>query len=339
MVATASLTVLLPPVRTRLLAAATVARALGLSVPSPGVSITVRAVTLAPGVRGDVYQPPGRHQAIVLVYGGTPLGLRDPRVIRLARALALAGRTVYVPELEIRHRLLDPVDVQRIVDAVTALPRQPGVRGRVGLFGFSVGGSYALVAAADPTIARKIAFVATFGAFYDATDVISGITTNATLVNGRIVPWHPDPRAAGALAGFLEEFVPPGQQPALRAALAGGPVADLPPAARSVYAVLTNRNPRRVAELVARLPPALRTLLAELSPRQHITGVHAPAAIMQSTDDPAVPPGQARQLAAALHAPRYEVHAFNHVTARSFWAALPDLWTVVRFASWVFSRQ
>ena len=44
---------------------------------------------------------------------------------------------------------------------------------RLGLAGFSVGASFALVAAADPTIADDIAFVNAFGGYYDTADLMA----------------------------------------------------------------------------------------------------------------------------------------------------------------------
>src|SRR5256885_1622345 len=73
------------------------------------------------------------------------------------------------------------------------------VAGLVGFVGISAGGSFALVAAAAPRIARSLGFVATFGAYFDLRHVIQGIPTHATIVHGRAVQWEPAPQAAGIL--------------------------------------------------------------------------------------------------------------------------------------------
>jgi pimeloyl-ACP methyl ester carboxylesterase len=60
----------------------------------------------------------------------------------------------------------DIEDLVAIIDHSTQHHPQP-----FGLFGFSYGGSYSLLAAADPRVAEKVRFVVSIGAYHDFNDV------------------------------------------------------------------------------------------------------------------------------------------------------------------------
>lgn len=330
----------LPPVAVRLRAAAVVAQSLGLPVPGFLRAAAVEGPwEIRPGLAGDLYVPIVPSPAIVLVHGAAPLGAQDPRITDLARALAGAGRVVFVPQLELRHRAFDPGDVDRLVESVLALQAEPHVHGPVGFLGISYGGSYALIAAADPRIASRLGFVAAFGAYVDLRNVIQAVTTGATTPGGTVETWEPDSRALGILHTVILRYVADEDRPDLEAALDGRGSADaLSPEARTVYDVLANRDPHLAPALIARLPADLLHVLSAASPEGTLDAVRAPAAVMHSTFDPAVPPSEGRLLAEALDAPLYLLSSFRHVTPGGLLRGAPDLWRATGFTVWVLER-
>jgi dienelactone hydrolase len=330
----------LPPVAIRLQAAAVVAGSLGLPVPGVFRAPVVEGPwKLRPGLEGDLYVPIRPSPAIVLAHGAAPRGARDPRIVRLARAMAGAGRVVFVPQLELRNREFEPDDIGRLVDAVFALRQEEHVDGSVGLVGISYGGSYALIAAADPRIASGLGFVAVFGAYHDLRTVIQAVTTEATTPGGRVERWEPDPDAREILTSILLQYVPQQDREALVEALEGRASPEtLTPAARSVHAVLANRDPHEALALVDRLPFDLLGVLYAASPARVIDLVQAPVAIMHSTFDPAVPPSEGRLLADRLDAPLYLLTSFRHVTPGDILRGLPDLSRATRFGVWILAH-
>ncbi|MBW3561313.1 MAG: hypothetical protein KY437_02335 [Actinobacteria bacterium] len=150
-------------IRAALRAVPLLARALGLvgEVPTSGW----RDVELADGVRGHRWDPPRAVTGppVLLAAGVTPQGPDDPRVRRLAGALAAAGRAVFVPHMALSDRQLTTDDVDHLVTAIEALDDGGGVVA----VGFSFGGAYSLIAAADPGAARSLRAVASFGAYAD----------------------------------------------------------------------------------------------------------------------------------------------------------------------------
>jgi dienelactone hydrolase len=307
-----------------------------------GAAATATTASLWLPTRGS------RLPGIVIAVGAAPLGRHDPHLVQLARAFVRAGRAVLVPDLALRTSTLDAADLQRITEAFQALAVLPRVDPqRVGLLGISWGGALAVVAAARPPLAAKVAFVATFGAFYDLADLAGAVVTGATVYQGRTVPWHTVPGAAALVRSSVLSLLAPAQARAVRAALAhadaasGAPApAALTPAGRAVAALLANRDPARVARLAARLPASVQRVRQAFSPAFHVRGLRAPLLALHSTDDPAAPWTESALLVAAAraHDPGGArltlVHVFSHVTQRRSLLApgsLLDDWRLVRY--------
>jgi hypothetical protein len=200
-----------------------------------------------------------------------------------------------------------------------------------------------------PPLAAKAAFVATFGAFYDLADLAGAVATGATVYQGRTIPWHTVPEAAALLRSGVLSLLTPAQASGVRAALAhadatsGVPVAAaLTPAGRAVVALLTNRDPDRVARLAARLPASVQRVRQAFSPAFHVQDLRAPLLALHSTDDPAAPWTESALLVAAAraHDPGGArltlVHVFSHVAQRRSLVALGSLlddWRLVRYVA------
>jgi len=290
-----------------------------------------------------------RLPGIVIVVGAAPLGRHDPQVVQLARALVRAGRAVLVPDLALRASALSSADLQRIAaafDALAALPRvDPG---RIGLLGVSWGGALAVVAASTAPLAAKVAFVATFGAFYDLADLAGAVVTGASVYHGQVVRWHTVPEARALVRSALLSRLTPGQASAVQAALADPrALPTLPPAERAVVELLTNQDPARVALLAAGLPPSIQRVRQAFSPAFHLQGLRAPLLALHSTDDPAAPWTESALLVVAARAHDRGgawltlVHVFSHVTQNGSLVApgaLLDDWRLVRYVAGLLQR-
>ncbi|MBW3652910.1 MAG: glycosyltransferase [Actinobacteria bacterium] len=148
----------LPPVQARVKAAGVVADALERPWPRPFAKRVERSQTRLGDVTGDLYVPGDEAPPLVLVHGAAPEGKDDPRLIRLARALAAADRLVFVPDLELKNRTFEERDIDRIVRSIAGLSRHPSAAGEhVQVVGISYGGSFALVAAADERVRERVA--------------------------------------------------------------------------------------------------------------------------------------------------------------------------------------
>lgn len=328
---------LVPPSRARMTAATTVAE--GLQLPSwrpLAPPVTVRTQSVA-GNPADVYVSAGNVPVVVLVPGAVPAGRDDPRVQRVATALARADRRVVVPELEVYDERLVAADRERLVDSVLELSDgQPVV-----LVGISFGGSLALVAAADSRLDGHVAGVATFGAYADLVGVVQAATTGVSVVDGRAVPWDADPRAEQIVRDELTSLLPSRGARAVRAALETSDPAHLPGrGARAVYDILANDRPQRTYPLARDLPVPVRERLAVVSPASVADGLSdVPVIAMHTRDDPVVPYGELLRLGAAIpHAELLTVDSLEHaelrVTSPDGWlGTLADLRTLWSFVS------
>ena len=153
--------------------------------------------------------------------GANAAGADDPDVINLGKALARAGFAVmyyWSPTMGERAQV-DAGEIANIVAAFDHLRRQEFVDpDRVGLAGFSVGASFALVAAADPRIADDIAFVNAFGGYYDTADLMVQIAAGRAIDNGGDIPWEVDRLTRQVYDNML---TPESESPAARALLDG----------------------------------------------------------------------------------------------------------------------
>ena len=121
----------------------------------------------------DVYRPNDdrQHAAVVLFLGANAAGRDDEDVVNLGHALAGAGYVVmfhWSPTMALKANI-EPAETGNLVWAYQYLAEREYVDpDRVGLGGFCVGASFALVAAADPRIQDDVYFVNAFGPYYDA---------------------------------------------------------------------------------------------------------------------------------------------------------------------------
>ena len=280
----------------------------------------------------DVYViADGERRAGVLVFlGANAAGATDPDVINLGEALARAGFAVMYHWSTTLGEDADiaPSEIDTLVAAFQHLRRQDFVDpDRIGLAGFSVGASLALVAAADPRIAHQVAFVNAFGGYYDAGDLLVQIAARRTLDGAAVEAWEVDPLTRRVFINEITENVPdPARRELLRSAAMAGEPLPVPAASaqEDVVLALLGEDLTLVdaRNNYAQLPDAYHQQAKAVSPSAHIPGLHPDAAIrvMHDRGDLLIPVGESRRLTNALQqrpiaAPvRYtETDIFRHV--------------------------
>ena len=195
---------------------------------------------------------------------------------------------------------------------------------RVGLGGFCVGASFALVAAADPRISDDVHFVNAFGPYFDAGELLKQAASRTADYDGRGTPWEPDPLTLKVLANELIETLedPTDVDTLSRKYLTGQTVAQaeldsLSPEARTITGLLDGTSPEEAESLYADLPADFREDLTLVSPSTYVPDIQAKLLIMHDRNDRLVPAAESRRLLAATRERgevRYtEVLAFEHV--------------------------
>ena len=258
-------------------------------------------------VRAELYRPPGRgpHPAVLMCLGVVPFGVYHPQIPRLKAALARFGFVALIHwSPSMRDRRLVPEDVENIAAAYDYLVRRPDVDpARSGLFGTCVGGSFALLAAADPSIRDRVAFVGAFAPYSSmwtfARDIASRTRTN----DGSIEPWPVDPLTRDVFVRSVTSTLETQEADRLRRDYSNDTEIDISADGRAVRMLLTARD-RAAAELaLQRLPQAMRDRLDAMSPLQHAEDIKAPLILVgHDRDDLVIPVGESRRLATALSA-------------------------------------
>lgn len=341
-------------------ARATGVLAVTLKVPVLGwatrvVTDTPRAKdTVVAGVPTMVVRPGGgtRWPTIVFLNGVTARGRHHPDVQRLARGLARVGFLVLVPDPPgLARGEITEQTLAATVAVVRAAADRPDARGgRVGLIGVSVGGSLALLAAEDASLARRITIVAGIAPYSDLANTVRLATTGYTLENGRLLPYAAESFLPLVIARSLVGALPsssdrsallaqmlrlPDDAPNSLALFRRLRPERLDPSARALVELLANRDPSRFDRLYAALSPVLRASVERLSPLAGAARLRAPVEIASAPHDKYFPLGETRALARAAR----DTHVRLTVTSTLHHAipslSLSDIADLFRFDGWV----
>ena len=259
----------------------------------------------------DVYRiPDGRERAGILLFlGVNPAGRDDPRVVNLGQGLARSGFVVMIPWSEkMVERRLDVDAPDDLVAGFSYLQGREDVdEERVGIVGFCVGASMALVAAEDPRIRDEVSFVNSFGGYYDIHDLLAQIGGRTSFYEGVEEPWEPSDQTRDVFTTeLLEGLGDPQERAMVEELLSQGTEAspqqleNLSPAGRAAYHLLQGTTLEEARKLLETLPPAKLGLLARVSPSVRIGDLKAEVFIMHDREDNNVPVEESRRLADAL---------------------------------------
>ena len=123
-------------------------------------------------------------RTVMLLYGMTIEGKDDVRVMNFARSCANAGLRVIVPHLPgLMGFLVEQSDLLRLESILKNAAQESDEK--IGLIGFSTGGSYSLLLSANPSLSEMIGPVVLFSPIYDVRVVAERLHA----------PFNPPPQA------------------------------------------------------------------------------------------------------------------------------------------------
>ncbi len=315
---------------------------LGATLDLPGSSLVARRANppsthdeVIAGVPVTVVRPAGRGPwpALVFMNGATPDGRAHPMVLRLSLALARTGRLVFIPDLPgVAGGELSPVTLATSVAFAQAAARTPdAAHNRIALAGVSIGGSLALLCAADSRVADHVSAVICIAPYSDLEQVMLLATTGSYTFDDGVGPYPVPPYLAVGLARSLAAMLPPtpataalcddlrGVDPSSGSALEFREHAFQAAGveALAVFELLMNRDPTRFGGLYAALPEHIRSTVSDLSPLQHASSFRAPVEIATAPRDRYFPVAESRALVAASPLVRLTVTSLlAHATPR-----------------------
>ena len=248
-----------------------------------------------------LYVPEGgaRNGGIVLLHGVHHLGMYDPRLVNLSRALAGSGVEVMTPELE---DLADYRITPRTIDTIgaSAVILSTKLHRRVGLIGLSFAGGLSLMAAARPEYKDRIGFVLAVGAHEDMARVARFYATNTeTAPDGKEVQLQAHEYGMLILAyAHMEDFFSARDVSAARESLrqwlceepqAMKTAEELSPAGRNRLDLLLHHHQELRQALLAEIAQN-RTEMDAVSPRGKLGGITADVYLLHGAADNIVPP-------------------------------------------------
>ena len=265
--------------------------------------------------------------AVLLSLGANDDGRDDPNIVNLGHALARVGYVAmfhWSPSMGLDANI-DPDEPEKLVWAFQHLEGRGYVdRERVGLGGFCVGASLALVAAADPRISDRVYFVNAFGPFFDAESLLLQAASREVAYQGERTSWEPGPLTLRVLASELIETLGGSldaevlrrhyleEDEATQVELA-----TLSQSGSTVFRLLEGVGPHEAEKLYSSLPSSFHEDLAKISPSNHFGGLRARLLIMHDRYDELVPSAESRRLVEATRGRldvRYtEFVAFDHI--------------------------
>jgi hypothetical protein len=260
-------------------------------------------------VEGDLYRPAagGPHPGLLVCLGVVPFAVEHPQVPRLGAALARAGFAALLHwSPAMRDLRFDPEDVGNFALAYRWLIDRPDIDpARSGFLGTCVGGAFGLMAAADPRIRDRVAFVAAYAPFASmwtlARDIASASRPGAA---GR-ESWPVDQLTRKVYVRSLTDQLEPREAALLREVCAerAGRVdpAALSAEGRAVYPLLTALTADEAEVALRHLPPALQARLTAMSPEVYLAQVRAPLLVLlHDRGDVVIPVSESRRLRSAL---------------------------------------
>lgn len=147
----------------------------------------------------------------VALHGLTHRGREHESLERFARALAASGAAVLVPDIpEWRALHVAPeTAVETITAAVLDLDGRPMTApGRVGVIGFSFGGTHALVASTEPALEGHLAAVTSWGGYADLRRTLRFAFLGDHELDGEVHNLEPDPYGRWIFAGNYLTGIP-----------------------------------------------------------------------------------------------------------------------------------
>lgn len=230
---------------------------------------------------------------VVFVPGFTDKGASDKRIVRLSKAFAESGIGVAVTDTgTMRDRIFNKEDVIAITETFRYLEQQDYViKDKIAICGFSVAGSYALIAASDPGIDPL--FVMTFGGYYDLKDLVAAVASGKAVHNGISRTWIPG---------------------------------DIPVEVvrKNVGYEIINAEPEyeEARSRLEKLSEKKLRIFEELSPSHQVKQINSPVYILHSSKDDSIPVEESYRLNELLSGNNEtsftELRGLSHVTPKDF---------------------
>ena len=289
-------------------------RPLGWFTPTPVVE-TVQINWSTGSAMADLYRPNDDrvHGAMIIYLGVLPAGREDPRLVRLGDGFARIGIVTLIPESpNLKAGKISEEEIEELIAAFDLLSELEYVDpDRVGVAGFCIGASMAMLAAQDERIRDRIAFINNFDGYLNLEEFVVSIATRSIrpeppTAEEQREPWEPAPNVTRILVDHLVATLGAEKDRELTLSLldAGSAtqeqISELTPNAQTILRIMWAEDAAEARKLLSDLPPDARALMERLSPDTNLDRLKTKMFIMHDRNDTTVPFVESRRLARAL---------------------------------------
>jgi dienelactone hydrolase len=293
------------------------AAAPGAAPNDPLVEETLTVTGAGGPFRARIYhlRDQGGGRGLIVAHGIHHQGMNERRMVPFARELARAGLVVMTPEMtDLADYRITRQGVSVIRDAAAYLGARRDIvdAPRVGILGFSFAGGLSLVAAAEPALAGRVAYVVSVGGHHDLERVLRFLIRNQVETPAGLQKQQAhDYGLVVLLYGAVERFAPEADRAALQDALRASLHGDRPAAVAAAARLTTDRgkqlwqlaDEKKLQTLAPELEAIVgeqRAELAAISPRGRLAAVHAPVYLVHGASDTVIPASETEWAGAEL---------------------------------------
>ena len=289
-------------------------RPLGMFTARPVVE-TVQINWATGSAMADLYRPNDDrvHGAMIIYLGVLPAGREDPRLVRLGDGFARIGIVTLIPESpNLKAGKISEEEIEELIAAFDLLSELEYVDPqRIGVAGFCIGASMAMLAAQDERISDRIAFINNFDGYLNLEEFVVSIATRSIrpeppTAEEQREPWEPAPNVTRILVDHLVATLGAEKDRELTLSLldAGSAtqeqISELTPNAQTILRIMWADDAAEARKLLSDLPPDARALMERLSPDTNLDRLRTQMFIMHDRNDTTVPFVESRRLARAL---------------------------------------
>ena len=285
----------------------------------------------------DVPNPP----CVLLLHGVHHLGIDDPRLINLSRAMAMSGVQIIAPEFkDLTEYHVSPETVDDIGTDAAYFSQRSGRR--VGVIGLSFAGGLALIAASRPEYADHMGFVLAVGA-HDSMSRVAKFFASNLLVRPDGSQEHFQAHEYGVLIlaySHLEDFFAAADVPRAHEILRRhlweqplSPETGLTRQGQAEMDLLVNHHERLEQAMLQEIDRHGAEMDA-VSPAGKMSLLHVPVYLLHGAGDSVIPPSESLWLAQDI--PHDDLHgvlisqALVHVDMDKK-VSFSDEWALVHF--------
>jgi dienelactone hydrolase len=253
-----------------------------------------------------VYTPMHRADAptMVFIHGMTPVGYRDPIMIRLAQCMAQMGLQVVTPDIHSEREMLMRFDeISDIDETVRWAATQK--KQKVSLMGVSFSGGLAVTAAAQPGYAPYVRAVLSISGYNDIARLGKYyIRYGEEAPNDYLDPVKPPPESPLFIAiQHMNEMVPAADVSPISKVILDRldkqpekeqrDMESLTPGQRKLYLSLQLLDTAQIRDQYLMLIQKHHAQLSAISPHSSIGGLTAPLYLLHGAVDPTIPLSEA----------------------------------------------